>query len=129
MVAISAKEKGLPPYVIFQDPSLEEMATIYPTNKEELSQVNGVGMGKVRKFGKPFIQAIAKYVKENEIETASDVVIKSAVNKSKIKIYIMGQRNNFISNFPLIKIYLPIVLVFFFSNLRKLYPVFFEFFN
>jgi len=86
-----AKEKKLPPYVIFQDPSLEEMATTYPTTKEELAQVNGVGMGKVQKFGKPFLEAIVKYVEENEIETASDVVIKSAVNKSKVKIFIIQQ--------------------------------------
>jgi ATP-dependent DNA helicase RecQ len=86
-----AKEKGLPPYVIFQDPSLEEMATTYPTTREELSQINGVGMGKVVKFGKPFIDLIAKYVEDNDIETASDVVVKSAVNKSKIKIFIIQQ--------------------------------------
>ncbi|MBC7919970.1 MAG: DNA helicase RecQ [Ferruginibacter sp.] len=86
-----AKEKGLPPYVIFQDPSLEEMATTYPTNKEELGQINGVGVGKVTKFGKPFVDLIAKYVEENEIETASEVVVKSAVNKSKTKIFIIQQ--------------------------------------
>jgi ATP-dependent DNA helicase RecQ len=86
-----AKEKNLPPYVIFQDPSLEEMATTYPTTKEELSQINGVGMGKVVKFGKPFIDLISKYVGENDIETASDVVVKSTVNKSKIKIFIIQQ--------------------------------------
>ncbi|MES2734486.1 MAG: DNA helicase RecQ [Bacteroidota bacterium] len=86
-----AKEKNLPPYVIFQDPSLEEMATTYPTTKEELSQINGVGMGKVAKFGKPFIELISKYVEENDIETASEVVVKSAINKSKIKIFIIQQ--------------------------------------
>jgi ATP-dependent DNA helicase RecQ len=86
-----AKQKDLPPYVIFQDPSLEEMATTYPTNKEELAQINGVGMGKVVKFGKPFIDAINAYVDENDITTASDVVVKSAVNKSKIKIFIIQQ--------------------------------------
>ncbi len=86
-----AKQKGLPPYVIFQDPSLEEMATTYPTNKEELAQINGVGMGKVVKFGKPFIDAINSYVEENDITTAADVVVKSAINKSKIKIFIIQQ--------------------------------------
>jgi len=86
-----AKEKNLPPYVIFQDPSLEEMATVYPTNAQEMSQINGVGMGKVQKFGTQFIDTIAKYVKENDIETAKDVVVKSMVNKSKIKIYIIQQ--------------------------------------
>ncbi len=86
-----AKQKGLPPYVIFQDPSLEEMATIYPTTEEELAQVNGVGMGKVSKFGLPFLDLINKHVEENDIETASNVVIKSAVNKSKIKIFVIQQ--------------------------------------
>jgi ATP-dependent DNA helicase RecQ len=86
-----AKEKDLPPYVIFQDPSLEEMATTYPTSKDDLAQVNGVGMGKVNKFGKEFIEAIKKYVEENDIETANEVVVKSSVNKSKTKIFIIQQ--------------------------------------
>lgn len=86
-----AKEKNLPPYVIFQDPSLEEMATTYPTSKEELASVNGVGMGKVNKFGKEFLELIQKYVDENDIETAADVVVKSSVNKSKVKIFIIQQ--------------------------------------
>ncbi|MBN8577367.1 MAG: DNA helicase RecQ [Cytophagales bacterium] len=86
-----AKEKDLPPYVIFQDPSLEEMATTYPTTKEELASVNGVGMGKVNKFGKEFLDLIQTYVEEHDIETASDIVVKSSVNKSKIKIFIIQQ--------------------------------------
>jgi ATP-dependent DNA helicase RecQ len=86
-----AREKSLPPYVIFQDPSLEEMATTYPTNSEEMAQVNGVGMGKVNKFGKDFIELIKKYVDDNDIETASEVVVKSSVNKSKTKIAIIQQ--------------------------------------
>jgi len=86
-----AKEKDLPPYVIFQDPSLEEMATTYPTDKEELAQVNGVGMGKVNKFGKEFLEIIKKYVDDNDIETASEVIVKSSVNKSKTKISIIQQ--------------------------------------
>lgn len=86
-----AKEKNLPPYVIFQDPSLEEMATTYPTTSQEMAQINGVGMGKVSKFGRPFIDLITKYVEENEIETAKDVVVKSAANKSKVKIFIIQQ--------------------------------------
>lgn len=86
-----AKQKKLPPYVIFQDPSMEEMATTYPTTEEELAQVNGVGIGKVKKFGKPFLETIQAYVEENDIVTAADVVIKSAVNKSKIKIFIIQQ--------------------------------------
>ncbi len=86
-----AKKKDLPPYVIFQDPSLEEMATVYPTTKQELAQVNGVGMGKVTKFGKEFLELISKYVDENDIITASDVVIKSAGKKSLLKISIIQQ--------------------------------------
>ncbi len=86
-----AKEKNLPPYVIFQDPSLEEMATTYPTTREEMAQINGVGMGKVQKFGRQFVELINQYVEDNEIETAKDVVVKSTVNKSKIKIFIIQQ--------------------------------------
>ena len=84
-----ARHKNFPPYVIFQDPSLEEMATTYPTTEEELAQINGVGIGKVKKFGKDFIELIKEYVDEHDITTAADVVVKSAVNKSKIKIYII----------------------------------------
>lgn len=86
-----AKEKELPPYVIFQDPSLEEMATSYPTSAEEMANIQGVGMGKVQKFGKQFLEVITKYVKENDIITAKDVVVKQAANKSKIKIFIIQQ--------------------------------------
>jgi ATP-dependent DNA helicase RecQ len=86
-----AKEKDLPPYVIFQDPSLEEMATTYPTTKDDLASVNGVGMGKVNKFGKEFLETIQKYVDDNDIETASDVIVKASVNKSKAKIQIIQQ--------------------------------------
>jgi ATP-dependent DNA helicase RecQ len=86
-----AKEKNLPPYVLFQDPSLKEMATVYPTTKEDLAHIAGVGMGKVQKFGKPFLDMITKYVDENDIVTAADVVVKTTVNKSKIKIYIIQQ--------------------------------------
>jgi ATP-dependent DNA helicase RecQ len=86
-----AKEKNLPPYVLFQDPSLKEMATVYPTTREELAHIAGVGMGKVQKFGKPFLDMINKYVEENDIVTAADVVVKTTVNKSKIKIYIIQQ--------------------------------------
>jgi len=86
-----ARDKNLPPYVIFQDPSLEEMATTYPTTKEELAQINGVGVGKVSKFGQPFLDLITKYVAENDIATDSNVLIKSTANKSKTKIFIIQQ--------------------------------------
>ncbi len=85
------KSKNLPPYVIFQDPSLEEMATTYPTTSDELAAVNGVGLGKVQKFGKPFMDLIKQYVEENDITTAADVMVKSSVNKSKMKIFIIQQ--------------------------------------
>lgn len=86
-----AKSKGLPPYVIFQDPSLEEMATVYPTTRDELAQINGVGMGKVTKFGSSFLKLIENYVEENDIMTASDVVVKTAGTRSKVKISIIQQ--------------------------------------
>ena len=86
-----AKKLGVPPFVVFQDPSLEEMATVYPTTKEELSQINGVGMGKVEKFGTSFLQVIQNYVAENELETASEVLIKTSGTRSKVKISIIQQ--------------------------------------
>ncbi len=86
-----AKEKSYPPYVIFQDPSLEEMATTYPTTIEEMEEVVGVGKSKAAKFGKPFIQLIEQYVEENDITTAADVRIKSSVNKSRNKVFIIQQ--------------------------------------
>lgn len=86
-----AKEKDLPPYVIIQDPSLQEMATTYPTTDEALANVNGIGMGKVLKFGQSFLKIIKQYVKDNEIDIEDVVVIKSSGNKSKNKIYIIQQ--------------------------------------
>lgn len=86
-----AHQKGIPPYAIFQEPSLEEMATTYPVTNEELMQINGVGAGKAKKFGKPFLDIIQDYVEQNEITTAKDVVVKSTVNKSKAKISIIRQ--------------------------------------
>jgi len=70
---------------------MEELATDYPITIEDLAQVNGVGMAKARKFGKPFVDMIAKYVEENDITTAADVVVKSTINKSKTKIFIIQQ--------------------------------------
>lgn len=86
-----AKERNVPPYVVFQDPSLQEMATVYPVDTEELSNIVGVGKGKAVKFGKLFIEQIQKYVTENDIVSAKDVVVKSSVDKSKIKIYVIQQ--------------------------------------
>jgi ATP-dependent DNA helicase RecQ len=85
---ISEKE-GLPGYVIFQDPSLQEMAIQYPITAEELTHIVGVGAGKARKFGKPFLDLISKYVEENEIERPQDFIVKSVVNKSGLKVHII----------------------------------------
>ncbi|MBP7809796.1 MAG: DNA helicase RecQ [Bacteroidia bacterium] len=84
-----SKQKALPPYVIFQETSLEEMAIQYPINMEELTKISGVGAGKATKYGKPFIDLIKAYVEENDIERPSDLVIKSVVNKSGLKVYII----------------------------------------
>lgn len=84
-----SREGSLPGYVIFQDPSLQEMAIQYPTTIEELTQISGVGTGKANKFGKPFVDLIAKYVQDNEIERMQDFVVKSVVNKSGLKVHII----------------------------------------
>ncbi|MEO9474302.1 MAG: DNA helicase RecQ [Cyclobacteriaceae bacterium] len=86
-----AHQKDIPPYVIFQDPSIEEMATMYPTTIDDLIKIVGVGESKARKFGKPFLELIEKYVEDNDIITASDVLVKSAGLKSKNKIFIIQQ--------------------------------------
>ena len=84
-----AKQKNLPPFVLFQDPSLEEMCTHYPVTVDELKQIHGVGSGKATKFGGPFIELISKYVEENDIDRPIDLVIKSAANKSALKVSII----------------------------------------
>jgi ATP-dependent DNA helicase RecQ len=86
--AISKKE-NLPPFVIFQDPSLEDMAIQYPITIEELTQIVGVGTGKAQKYGEPFLKLIRQYVEENEIIRPNDMVVKSVVNKSGLKVYII----------------------------------------
>jgi ATP-dependent DNA helicase RecQ len=89
MVKQTAKAKKLPPYVIFQEISLEEMAIQYPINLEEITKITGVGSGKASKYGKPFVELIKKYVEENEIERPMDMVVKSVVNKSGLKVSII----------------------------------------
>jgi len=84
-----AQKLNLPPFVIFQDNSLEEMAIQYPITMDELKNIVGVGTGKAQKYGQPFIDLIKKYVEENEIERPQDLVIKSVVNKSSLKVYII----------------------------------------
>ena len=84
-----AKKKGLPPFVIFLENSLQEMSTMFPTTLAGLEKCQGVSKGKALKYGKPFIELIAQYVEENEIEKPDDFVMKSVANKSSNKIYII----------------------------------------
>ena len=84
-----AKKMNLPPFVIFQDPSLEDMTIQYPITMEEMTQIVGVGQGKAQKFGQPFLDLIKEYVEENEITRPNDMVIKSSVNRSAMKISII----------------------------------------
>ena len=84
-----SKEENLPPFVIFQDPSLEDMCIQYPTTMEEMTHISGVGAGKAQKYGKRFIELIRKYVEDNEIERPQDFVVKSVVKKSAIKVFII----------------------------------------
>jgi len=84
-----SKKLGLPPFVIFQDPSLEDMSIQYPITMDELNNITGVGAGKAKKYGKEFIELIKRYVEENEIERPQDMVVKSVVNKSGNKVFII----------------------------------------
>jgi ATP-dependent DNA helicase RecQ len=84
-----AKDRNVPPYVVFQDPSLEDMAINYPCNENELKNIIGVGIGKALKYGKLFTDTIKIYVEERGIERPNDFVIKSTVNKSVLKVHII----------------------------------------
>lgn len=84
-----SKEKGVPPYAVFQESSLNEMAMNYPTSLDELKNINGVGEGKAKKFGRPFAELITNYVAQNDIVKPDDFVVKSVVNKSGLKVYII----------------------------------------
>lgn len=84
-----AKELSLPPYIIFQDPSLEAMATTYPVTIEELANISGVGAGKAKRYGAEFVKVIKRHVEENEIDRPEDLVVRSVANKSKVKIAII----------------------------------------
>jgi len=84
-----SKVKDVPPFVIFQDPSLEDMAIQYPITIDELKNISGVGAGKAQRYGSEFIEIIKKYVEEKEIIRPLDMVVKSVVNKSGIKVYII----------------------------------------
>lgn len=84
-----AKQKGVPPFVVFQDPSLDDMSLKYPITYEELANVFGVGEGKAKKYGKDFIELIAKYVEENEIIRPEDLIVKTTGMNSSLKLYII----------------------------------------
>ncbi len=84
-----SKKENLPPFVIFQDPSLEDMAIQYPITIDELTQIVGVGKGKASKYGEPFLSLIKGYVEEHDITRPNDIIIKSVVNKSGLKVYII----------------------------------------
>ncbi|MCF8272828.1 MAG: ATP-dependent DNA helicase [Flavobacteriaceae bacterium] len=86
---VNAKKLGVPPFVVFQDPSLEDMALKYPITLTELGNIHGVGDGKAKKYGKDFIELIANYVEENDIIRPDDLVVKSTGTNSAIKLYII----------------------------------------
>ncbi|NQY07699.1 MAG: HRDC domain-containing protein, partial [Flavobacteriaceae bacterium] len=83
------KKIGVPPFVVFQDPSLEDMALKYPVTIEEMKNVHGVGEGKAKKYGKSFVELIEKYVEENDILRPMDMVVKSTGANSALKLYII----------------------------------------
>ena len=84
-----SKKKDIPPFVVFQDPSLEDMATQYPISMDDMANITGVSKGKAIKFGKPFVELIKEYVEENDIDRPTDLVIKQMANKSKVKMNII----------------------------------------
>lgn len=84
-----SKRLEVPPYVIFQDPSLEAIATTYPVTLEELQNIPGVGAGKAKRYGQEFVDVIKKYVEENEIERPEDLRVRTVANKSKLKVWIV----------------------------------------
>ena len=84
-----AKEMGVPPFVVFQEPSLKDMCFQYPIEIEELTNIQGVGVGKAQRYGEPFIALIANYVEDNDIERPQDMVVKSLINKSGLKVQLI----------------------------------------
>ena len=92
-----AKKKNLPPFVIFLETSLQDMATLYPATLAELEKCQGVSKGKALRYGKPFVDLIAKYVEENNVEKPDDFVMKSVVNKSGNKVYIIQNTDKKVS--------------------------------
>jgi ATP-dependent DNA helicase RecQ len=92
-----AKKKNLPPFVIFLETSLQDMATLYPTSVNDLDKCQGVSKGKALRYGKPFVELITKYVEDNNIEKPDDFVMKSVVNKSGNKVYIIQNTDKKVS--------------------------------
>lgn len=84
-----SKKLNLPPFVIFQDPSLSDMSIHYPVNIDELKHVQGVGEGKAKRYGKEFVELIKAYVEDNNIERAQDMIVKTVANKSMMKVFII----------------------------------------
>ncbi|MEL6924981.1 MAG: RecQ family ATP-dependent DNA helicase, partial [Bacteroidota bacterium] len=84
-----ARQKNVPPFVVFQDPSLEDMATQYPITMDEMANISGVSKGKAMRYAKPFLMLIKEYVDQNEIERPTDFVVKQVANKSKVKVNII----------------------------------------
>lgn len=84
-----SQTKNVPPYVVFQEASLEDMATMYPISIQDMGNINGISIGKANRYGKPFIDLIKNYVEENDIDRPSDFVVKSVANKSKMKVTII----------------------------------------
>ncbi len=84
-----AKRKGVPPFIIFQDASLDDMATQYPISLEDMTKISGVSLGKAQRYAKPFLDLIKKYVEENDVVRPTDFVIKQVANKSRIKVSII----------------------------------------
>ena len=80
---------GVPPFVVFQEPSLKDMCFQYPVELEELTNIQGVGVGKAQRYGEPFVALIANYVEDNEIERPQDMVVKSLINKSGLKVQLI----------------------------------------
>ena len=92
-----AKKKSLPPFVIFLETSLQDMATLYPTSISDLEKCQGVSKGKALRYGKPFVDMIARYVEDNQVVKPDDFVMKSVVNKSGNKVYIIQNTDKKVS--------------------------------
>ena len=96
-ISKTAKTIGLPPSIIFMEPSLIDMANQYPITFDELAQIQGVGVSKAQKYGQEFIDVIKEYVEENDIERAVDIVVRTVANKKNNKIYIIQSLDKKIS--------------------------------